>query len=81
MRTMGVGDAQSQFLRLLDKGAKGQRVTITQHGTPLARLVLTGITQQRDVRAVIGELLEFQKGNTLGDITIRGLIVEGRRAL
>jgi hypothetical protein len=35
--------------------------------------------QQRDVRAVIEELKKFRKGHTLGGLSVRDMINEGRQ--
>lgn len=78
MRTIGAYEAKTHLPRLLDDVANGESITITKHGIPVARLVPPEV-QQRDVREVIAEMLEFQKEHTLGDITIRELIDEGRR--
>lgn len=78
MRTVGAYEAKTHLPRLLDDVANGESITITKHGVPVARLVPPEV-QQRDVREVIAEMLEFQKEHTLGDITIRELIDEGRR--
>lgn len=78
MRTIGAYEAKTHLPRLLDEVANGESITITKHGVPVARLVPPEV-QQRDVREVIAELLEFQKENTLGDITIRDLVDDGRR--
>lgn len=78
MRTIGAYEAKTHLPRLLDEVANGESITITKHGVPVARLVPPG-NKQRDVRGVIAELLELQQENTLGDITVRELIDEGRR--
>lgn len=80
MRTIEAVDAHRQFVSLLDEVANGESITITKHGVPVARLIPPE-EKQRDVREVIAELLEFQKEHTLGDVTIRELIDEGRRTL
>ena len=78
MREVGVYDAKTHLARLLDEVEQGETITITRHGKPVAKLV--PITPRRkDVNEVIEEILEARKGRTLGDITIRDLINEGRR--
>ncbi len=79
MRTVGSYEAKTHLPRLLDAVANGDSVTITKHGVPVARLVPLEGKVQPDVREVIAALLEFQKGKTLGDVTIRELVEEGRR--
>ena len=78
MREVGVYDAKTQLPRLLDEVEQGAVITITRHGKPVARLV--PITPpRRDVSQVIEEILAARKGRTLGGVTIRELIEEGRR--
>ncbi len=78
MRSIGVGVARTQFYRLLDEVAVGETVTITRRGAPVARLVPIDSTSS-DVEAVLDRMREFRKGISLGGITIRELIDEGRR--
>lgn len=78
MRQVGVYEAKTQLPRLLDDVERGETITITRHGRPVARLVpIRG--RRRSVRDVIEALEAFRQGHTLGDITIRELIEEGRR--
>jgi len=64
---------------LLKRVAMGERITIMKHGTPVAMLVPVRSSGKLDVRAVIRDMLEFRKGNTLGEIGLREMIEEGRR--
>ncbi len=78
MKQIGVYEAKTHLPRLLDEVERGETVTITRHGRPVARLVPVG-GRRRTVGEAIDAIREFRKGNTLGDITIRELIEEGRR--
>ena len=78
MKTVGAYEAKTHLAQLLDEVSKGGTITITKPGRPVARLVpVSG--QRRTVRETIEAIEEFRKGHTLGDITIRELIEEGRR--
>jgi len=77
-REVGIYEAKTHLARLLDEVEKGESITITRHGKPVARLVPMP-AKRRDVREVIEEILEARKGRSLGGITIRELIEEGRR--
>lgn len=80
MKTVGSYEAKTHLSRLLDEVARGEEVTITKHGVPVAVLVPPAGKARRSAREVIEELKEFRKGVTLGeDLTIRQLIEEGRR--
>jgi prevent-host-death family protein len=78
-RTVGAYEAKTHLPRLLDEVANGETITITKHGVAVARLVPPEDDKHRDVREAIEALREFRKGKTLGDVSIRELIDEGRR--
>ena len=78
MKQIGVYEAKTQLPRLLDEVERGESVTITRHGRPVARLVpIRG--RRRSVREAIEALREFRKSNRLDGLTMRELIEEGRR--
>jgi prevent-host-death family protein len=80
VRTVGSYEAKTHLPRLLDEVAGGEEITITKHGVPVAVLVPPPEKKRRGAREVIEELRELRKGVRLGDdLTIRGLIEEGRR--
>ena len=67
-------------IRLLERVKRGESITITKHGTPIARLVpIKQSGRQRTISEAIEELLEFRKHHKLDGLTIRELIDEGRR--
>jgi prevent-host-death family protein len=79
---VGAYEAKTHLPRLLDRVERGETITITRHGKPVARLVPAEPVKQTDVRAAVEEMKRFQKehGPTLGPgLTIRDLIQEGRR--
>lgn len=78
MKQIGVYEAKTQLPRLLDEVERGESVTITRHGRPVARLVPVG-GRRRSAGDAIDALREFRKGNRLDGLTIRELIEEGRR--
>ena len=78
MKQVGVYEAKTQLPRLLDAVEQGEAIMITRHGKPVARLVPIE-PPRRDVSEVIEEILEARKGRTLGGITVRELINEGRK--
>lgn len=77
MKQIGVYDAKTQLPRLLDEVERGESVTITRHGRPVARLVPVG-GRRRSAGEAIDALREFRKNNRLDGLTIRELIEEGR---
>jgi len=78
MKQVGVYEAKTHLPRLLDQVERGETVTITRHGRPIARLVPVS-PNKRTVEQAIEAMREFRKGRTLGGIKIKDLIEEGRR--
>ena len=79
MLTVGSFEAKTHLAALLARVAKGERVTITKHGVPVAMLIPVAPLQKGDRKELIAEIRELRKGNRLGSIAIRELIEEGRR--
>ncbi|MUG96365.1 type II toxin-antitoxin system prevent-host-death family antitoxin [Scytonema sp. UIC 10036] len=79
MESIGSYEAKTHLPSLLERVAKGEEFTITKHGVPIARLVPVEKEQQRDIRSVIEELKKFRKGHTLGGLSVREMIDEGRK--
>ena len=79
MRSIGAYEAKTHLPRLLDEVAKGERITITKHGHPVAMLVPAGAFGRPDADAALARIRELRKGIRLGGLSIRELIDEGRR--
>jgi len=79
MRTVGAYEAKTHLPRLLDEVARGETITITKHGVPVAVLAPVPEARRRNVHEVIAALREFRRGITLGGLSIREMIEEGRR--
>ncbi|MDP9369321.1 MAG: type II toxin-antitoxin system prevent-host-death family antitoxin, partial [Chloroflexota bacterium] len=73
--------AKTHLPRLLDEVAAGETITITKHGVPVAKLVPPDGAKPADVGRAIDAINEFRRTRkvTLGGLTIRELIEEGRR--
>lgn len=78
MRTVGAYEAKTHLPRLLDEVARGETITITKHGAPVAMLVPVQ-TPRRSSEDLVAAFKEARKGLSLGGITVRELIEEGRR--
>ncbi len=79
MHTVGSYEAKTHLSRLLEMVAKGESVTITKHGVPIARLVPANADAKRAPAEVIEELRKFRSGRKLGKLSLRKMIEEGRR--
>jgi prevent-host-death family protein len=79
MRSIGAYEAKTHLPRLLDEVAKGERITITKHGLPVAILIPPGSAGTTDVEATMARFRDLRRGNRLNGLSIRELIDEGRR--
>ncbi|MFO1019636.1 MAG: type II toxin-antitoxin system prevent-host-death family antitoxin [Planctomycetales bacterium] len=53
---VGAYDAKTRFSELLDRAAGGEEITITKHGTPVARLIPVTATRLAGRREVIRKM-------------------------
>jgi prevent-host-death family protein len=79
MKTVGVYEAKTQLPRLLVRVARGERITITRHGVPVATIVPVESRQRRPIGHVVADLQVFARGRRLGRLSLRRLIESGRR--
>ena len=80
MDTIGSYEAKTPLPKLLERVARGEQITITRHGVPVACLVPVPSSERRDPARIIEALKEFRRGRTLGGLSLREMIEEGRRA-
>ena len=78
-RTVSVDEAKIHVLRLLDDVAKGETITITSHGAPVALLAPPPSRQRLSTGEAIAAIHAFRQSRTLGDVSVRELVEEGRR--
>lgn len=80
MLEIGAFEAKNRLAALLDAVERGEEVTITRRGKPVAKLVRHEATIDRS-KAIeaVEQLRAMRKGVTLGDMTIKELIEESRR--
>ena len=79
METVGAYEAKTHLTQLLERVAKGERITITKHGVPVATLQPADSAKKKPVREIIDQLKRFRRGHRLDVPSIRELIEEGRR--
>jgi prevent-host-death family protein len=78
MTEVGSYEAKTHLPALLKRVAQGEQIVITRHGVPVAKLVPVDETPRKDIRRLLAEMIEFRKGRTLGGLSVRELIDEGR---
>ena len=79
MESVGAYEAKTHLPKLLERVIKGERITITKHGVPVAVLQPPLPLRKTAPRKVIAELRKFRKKNTLKGLSVREMIEEGRR--
>jgi prevent-host-death family protein len=79
METIGAYEAKTHLPKLLERVVKGEQITITKHGVPVAVLTPPPATRKTETKKVIDELRLFRKKHTLGGISLRDMIEEGRK--
>ena len=79
METVGAYEAKTHLPKLLERVSKGERITITKHGVPVAVLQSPDPEKTLDIKSVIAELHNLRSRHSLGGLSIRKMIEEGRR--
>jgi prevent-host-death family protein len=83
MKSVGSYEAKTHLPRLLSQVERGETITITKRGKPVAVLSPARPAPERDVRTVIAELKAFsrehaRKHGSLSAREIKEMIEEGR---
>jgi prevent-host-death family protein len=79
MESVGAYEAKTHLPKLLERVMKGERITITKHGVPIAILQAPDVKKTVDTESVIKEIRDFRDRHSLGGISLREMIEEGRR--
>jgi len=79
METVGAYEAKTHLPKLLERVLKGERITITKHGVPVAVLQPPDSEKAVDTKSVIAELRKLRNKHRLDGLSIREMIEEGRR--
>lgn len=79
MDTVGAYEAKSHLPKLLERVTRGEHITITKHGVPVAVLQPPRSARTAEPGKVIAELRQFRARQSLNGLSIREMIEEGRR--
>jgi prevent-host-death family protein len=80
LETIGSFEAKTHLASLLDRVAKGERITITRHGVPAAMLIPVGDAERKLTHMEIVEgLRALRKRVKPGKMSVRELVNQGRR--
>ncbi|MDH5560274.1 MAG: type II toxin-antitoxin system prevent-host-death family antitoxin [Deltaproteobacteria bacterium] len=78
MKTVGAYEAKTHLPQLLDQVSRGEKITITRHGVPVAVLQSANPTAKPPTEDIIRQLKEFRKKQRLKGLSVREMIDEGR---
>jgi prevent-host-death family protein len=76
---VGAFEAKTKLSQLLELVRRGERVTITKHGIPVAVLVPPPEVRRDQTADIIRELAELRQRTKKGRETVRALRETGRR--
>jgi prevent-host-death family protein len=80
METIGAFEAKTHLSSLLDRVAKGEKITITRHGVPAAVLAPVADTETRlSHQAIVEGMRALRKRVKPGNMSVRKMVNEGRR--
>jgi len=77
--TIGAYDAKAHFSDLLDRASRGETITVSRHGQPVAQLVPMGTFKNETARRSVDEIRKMRSAIRLDGLSIRDLMYEGRR--
>jgi prevent-host-death family protein len=79
VKEVGAFEAKNKLGQLLALVERGEEVVITRHGKEVARLVPPRTAINRaEARAAVQRIREMRRGVTLGGLSLKDLINEGR---
>lgn len=75
MKTVGAYEAKTHFSQLLDEVARGETLTITRHGVPVATLTPLAAAGKLDPAHAVAELRRWRRAQnlSLGALSVRDL--------
>jgi prevent-host-death family protein len=80
LKTVGAFEAKTHLAALLDRVAKGEKITITRHGIPAAVLVPVAETEAKlSHKEIVEGMRALRKRVKPCDIRVKDMIEEGRR--
>jgi prevent-host-death family protein len=80
MASVGAFEAKTHLSDLLDRVARGEKITITRHGVPAALLIPV---EEKEAKLTHAEIVEgmraLRKRVKPGKMSVRDMVKEGRR--
>ena len=78
MESVGAYEAKTHLPKLLERVMKGEHIIITKHGVPVAVLQPPDTRKTIDTKEIIAELRNFRDRHSLGGLSLRDMMEEGR---
>ena len=80
MESIGAFEAKTHLSALLDRVAKGERITITRHGIPAALLVpVAEVEAKLSHKEIVEGMRALRQRVKPGKMSVREMVNEGRR--
>jgi prevent-host-death family protein len=80
METVGSFEAKTHLGALLDRVAKGEKITITRHGIPAAVLAPVAEAEAKlSHKSIVEGMRALRKRVKPGNMTVKEMVEEGRR--
>jgi prevent-host-death family protein len=80
MKSVGTFEAKTHLSDLLDRVARGEKITITRHGVPAALLVpVAEIAPKLSHQEIVEGMRALRKRVKPGKMSVREMVNEGRR--
>ncbi|MCA8908157.1 MAG: type II toxin-antitoxin system prevent-host-death family antitoxin [Rhodospirillaceae bacterium] len=82
MKTVQSTEAKAHLAQLLSDVERGETITITRHGKPIARLVPASADEQEQRRAAVAELRQWRQNRLKTGMTVDEILAardEGRK--
>ena len=80
MASIGAFEAKTHLSDLLDRVARGEKITITRHGVPAALLVpVTEAAPKMTHKEIVEGMRALRKRVKPGKMSVREMVNEGRR--
>ena len=78
--SVGTLEARNNLSQLVERAERGEIITITRHGVPVAKIVPADNVERGGNQQAVDDWIKLRSGNRLGKgLDARNLIDEGRR--
>ncbi len=79
MKAFGSYQAKTHLPAILERVSKGEKITITRHGVPIAFLIPASPAKNNPPAEAIAQLRRFRQGRKLSPFHLKAIKEEGRK--